>query len=119
MVGHGALCRLHIHCSGGHHGVDGELSSLAAMLGHCANLQHLAMSHFSLVGAQGILLVQGLHDCASSRSMLPLKSVTLDQCLFDAAASAAWFPGNESNGTEGQELHSSTVWRGRLEVLRL
>jgi hypothetical protein len=118
MVGHGALCRLHIRCSGGHYGVEGEFDSLAAMLGRCANLQHLALEHFSLAGAQGILLVQGLHDRASSCSILPLKSVTLDQCHFDAEASAAWFPGNESSGTEGQELPSSTVWRG-IHALKL
>jgi hypothetical protein len=111
MVGHVALRRLQIHCSGGHYGTKSEFASLVAMLGHCANLQHLALSHFSSVGAPGILLGQGLHDCASSRTMLPLKSLTLEQCLLDAEASAAWFTGNESIGMGGQEMHSTAVFR--------
>jgi hypothetical protein len=106
LVGHGTLHRLRIHC---HSCKEGDIGALRDVFGN-STLQYLVLRSMFVNNAEWKILAQGFQSRASSCTVLPLQSLSFEECYFDEEACVAMFSGYTSTGsTMGGQLQQSSA----------
>jgi hypothetical protein len=106
LVGHGTLHRLRIHCRSC---MERDIGALRDVFGN-STLQYLVLRSMFVNNAQWKILAQGFQSRASSCTVLPLQSVSFEECYFDEGACVAMFSGYTSTGsTVGGQLQQSSA----------
>jgi hypothetical protein len=105
LVGHCTLHRLCIQHVGHHYGMKEEVNSLGAVLRKNTQLRYLVLRNLCVDNTQWKIIAQGFQSRASSCAILPLQSVTFEECGFAEEAYVAIFSSSvSSSSTAGGQL---------------